>query len=539
MQNAKGTAAKTTAQDRTPLDPPEPPPRRERLLEQALVFTFVMHALAMLAMATLLLPTMPGGGVQDDALRIAAIAAHPWRFRLGWLPWQLTAVSDVLLGIGLLRARWVPRGPAVAAFVLTALAVLPDQAAQLVWITRGVDAAREAVLTGDPGEYLALERWMFAGTAAVGATFYTLGGIAWCVCFARAGTWSRLLTAVSVPLYAIFLGVSVGPLLPPGLRPPATLVAAGNAVGFVLLELWLALVAEQVLRRSRPPSRHGRDAPWRHPAAGPVGRILDILAESRFVRALCEWLPVPAFRSDIREVIYVNYLVPSSRLLPLVPEGLKLQRLGPRGEWALFTFLTYRHGHFGPRLLGPLRRLSPSPLQTNWRIHVEDPGTGHRGITFVTNAITATINALGARLMTEGMPMHVLQGGELRREPDGAIHLRLDPGQGSAPDAEAHLRVSAESALPAPWGECFSSFQEFLAYCVPQDRAMSTQPWWPRVTRQEIDLGIPLSVCERLEGEVISAAASARVGDARALCFRVPGVAFLFSGEEHDPLPLA
>jgi hypothetical protein len=245
---------------------------------------------------------------------------------------------------------------------------------------------------------------------------------------------------------------------------------------------------------------------------------------------------VVAFKSDIREVVYVNYLVPASRLEGLVPEGLELQRLGPDRDHALFTFLSYNHGHFGPRLLGPLRRLMPSPVQSNWRVHVVDPRTGRRGIYFVTNAITTALHALGARLMSEGMPMHVLEKAFVQRDPDGTVHLSIDPGSGSGPDGEATLRPSDKRELPAPWSECFEGFQDFLAYCVPQDRAMSTQPWWPRVTRQEIDLGIPLSVCERLEGEVTSRAAAAIVGDARPLCFRVPSVSFLFSGEEHDPM---
>jgi hypothetical protein len=510
-------------------------PRRERLLEGALLFTFVMHGLAMLGMAGLLLPMMPGGGTVSDVERIAAIAAHPWRFRLGWLPWQLTAVSDIVLGVALLRARWVPRGPAIVAFFFTIAAVLPDQAAQLAWITVGIDAAQEALRSGDPAPYLALERWMFLGTAAVAATLYTFGGIAWCWCFVRAGTWSKTLSRLSVALYGTFFFISIAPALPISIRPASAVVAVGNALGFVLLELWFALVAEAVLRRARPVSPHGRDAVWRHPWRGPVGRALDSLAGSRFLRALCELTPVVAFKSDIREVVYVNYLVPASRLVGLVPEGLELQRLGPDRDHALFTFLSYNHGHFGPRLLGPLRRLMPSPVQSNWRVHVVDPRTGRRGIYFVTNAITTALHALGARLMSEGMPMHVLEKAFVQRDPDGTVHLSIDPGAGSGPDAEATLRPASEGALPAPWSACFASFQDFLAYCVPQDRAMSTQPWWPRVTRQEIDLGIPLSACERLEGEVVSRAAAAIVGDARPLCFRVPSVSFLFSGEEHDP----
>ena len=67
----------------------------------------------------------------------------------------------------------------------------------------------------------------------------------------------------------------------------------------------------------------------------------------------------------------------------------------------MFTFLTYRHGDFGPAFFGPLRRLCGSPVQSNWRIYVRDDRTGKEGVYFVTSAVTTARHALGARLMAE------------------------------------------------------------------------------------------------------------------------------------------
>ncbi|MBI3856282.1 MAG: DUF2071 domain-containing protein [Planctomycetes bacterium] len=293
-------------------------------------------------------------------------------------------------------------------------------------------------------------------------------------------------------------------------------------------------MAERVLRRSRPDAPHGRLAPWRHPNRI-FGWIADPAANSRFLRAYAELAPPLAMVSDIRDVLYVNYLVEASRLQRLVPEGLELQKCGADGRWAVFTFLSFRHGHFGPRLLGPLRSLLPSPLHSNWRVHVRDPRSGKEGIYFVTNAISSTPHALGARLMSEGMPMHVLAGAELRSE-GGRFTLKLDPGTGSAPDAEAELRPLAAAPASGPWSAAFASWRDMLAYVVPQDRGFSTQPWLGRVTRQEIRLDIPLEACEPLEGRVASRAAAEIVGEAPPFCFRVASVRFRFDVEEHDPL---
>jgi len=308
------------------------------------------------------------------------------------------------------------------------------------------------------------------------------------------------------------------------------------AIGTAVLAACGMLQAEWAARVRRPWATHGRLARWKHPWGGPIGRLLDACANSRLVSALLEPLPVPAMLSDIRDVVYVSYLVRTDPLAALMPEGLELQRLGEGGRWALFTFLTYRHGHFGFELLGLLRRLVFSPIQSNWRVHVRDPRTRAEGIYFVTNAISATIPALCARLLSEAMPMHVFTRAELSRGEDGRVALRLDPGNGSAPDARALLAPCAAPVFEGAWRECFGTFEGFLAYSVPQDRAMSTQPWRRRVTRQEIHLGIPLEQCEPLAGDVTSRAAHAIVGDAVPVCFRVPGVRFRFAEEAYDPL---
>lgn len=139
--------------------------------------------------------------------------------------------------------------------------------------------------------------------------------------------------------------------------------------------------------------------------------------------------------------------------------------------------------------------------------------------------------------------MHVLKSASLTRDADGTMRLVLDPGRGSAPDVQATLRPAGEGATPyreshwdEPWRSCFADMRSFLEYCVPQDRAMDAQPWRRRVSRQEIHLGIPVESCVPLAGVVRSEAARAIVGDAKPVCFLVPGVAFRFKLEDYDPM---
>lgn len=314
------------------------------------------------------------------------------------------------------------------------------------------------------------------------------------------------------------------------------------AFGVTALVLFvLAFVGvEKRLREERPFESHGRSAKWVHPSRNPAARVLDAIANSRLVSAWVEPLPIAPMVSDVAEVIYVSYLVPAERLAPFVPFGLELERLGPGGKWALFSFLTYRHGSFGFRFLGPLRRLFPSPMQTNWRIHVRDPRTKTCGIYFVTNAICRTPPALAARLFTEGMPMHVFDRVSLDRdEGTGKIRFDFAPGSGSAPDARGELVPCEAPDFDAEWKECFGNFRGFLEYTVPQNRAMSGQPWHARVTRHEIVLPIDIDTCEPLSGSVTSEAARIWAGEAAPVCFRVAGLHFTFEAELHDPVPEA
>jgi len=435
------------------------------------------------------------------------------------------------------RARWLPRAPSLAVLVATVAAIAPDQGGQLLWITQGVQLAREAVAHGSDASYLAFEAPVFNAIAAWAALLYTVAAVAWSVAFSRAGAWSANLTRLSLAVWSVFALVSVAPLLPSPLRPPPSVLSAGNALAFVMMQVWFALLLERVMRRSRAMQTHGRTAPWRAPKALRFGAVYEAVAHSLLLRQFCRWLPFFEFRSDITNVLYANYLVPAAALEPCVPEGLTLQRLGADRSWAVFTFLSYRHGHFGPAIAGPFRRWFSSPVQTNWRIYVSDPHTQRDGIYFVTNAVTTRLHALGARLMAENMPMHLLADGQVERAATGTVHLRLEPGGGSAPDARATLEPTTEHALPADWAACFTDYDAMLAYLVPQDLSLATAPWLRETIAAEIELKIALDTCEPLTGQVGSRAAERIVGPKKALCFWIPRVTLRFHHEHREAWP--
>ena len=475
-------------------------------------------------MATLLLPGMPGGPHAAVADRAASVAGHPWRWRAGWGGWQVTAASDLLLAVALVTTPWVPRTPAILALLATVAALVPDQYGQAEWTWRGVALARRG-----PAVYAAFEPWVMRLVAGWGAVFYLSAALCWTGAFAAAGTWSRRLTWLSVATWSLFAATTVALFWPTQPRWLTAATSAGSAVAFVLLLAWLTSVTEQVLRRSRPTTPHGQWAAWRHPGAGWLARACDVIANSRLVRAVGGWVPFVALASDVTDAVYVNYLVAADRLAPLVPAGLTLRRVG--GDRAVFTILTYRHGHFGPRVLGRLRRwVCPSPVQSNWRVYVTHPAGGETGVLFVTTAIDATVGAVVARAVDDNVPMHVPAAAVVEPRAGGGVGVWLDPGPGSAPDLSADLSPVTTDPLPAAWLGAFGDWAGLVAAVVPQDRAFAPRPWDGLVVRQDIALSVPVDSCRRLAGPVVSAAAASVVGDAVPVCIGVDRVGFAYRG---------
>jgi len=217
-----------------------------KLFRQALVFTFLAHGAAMLGMALFLLPLVPGGGGHgDDVERMIRVADSPIAYRLGWLGWQITAVSDIVFAIALLRITkpgTLPRTFAVLTAVFVGLAVIPDQAAQFLLVTRGFELAREGAKVRDATDFISFENVMFPLTSGWAAVLYTLAAIFWTMTLRARGTWSTLLGRLSAPMLLLFCAISVAPILPRGVRPSPEVIGGGNAIAFTILEAWLLAV---------------------------------------------------------------------------------------------------------------------------------------------------------------------------------------------------------------------------------------------------------------------------------------------------------
>jgi hypothetical protein len=187
------------------------------------------------------------------------------------------------------------------------------------------------------------------------------------------------------------------------------------------------------------------------------------------------------------------------------------------------TVLTYRHGHFGPALVGPLRRLFPSPLQSNWRLYLDGPP---HSVWFLENMMDSGAYVAATRLFSDIMrthrPAHFTHG----RVGDG-FATRIEPGAGSAPALACTVAPAAQPVLP-PGFAAFPSWDDAVAMLACQDAALGWSARLGKLVLSHIDLPIPLDAVRPLApaGPVACSLLDALPAAGEPLCFLVPRVRF-------------
>lgn len=454
-------------------------------------------------------------GQGDPTHRHAYAIRHAWLMRASWAAWIVADATNLTFVLAVAAALRRPLAWVAAAAL--AAAVVHNAAYEAEYLA--------AIPGATPAALAASEARMAVATAGSGHILYAFGFGALWLALRRDGWCARRHAAVGAAVLVPF--VLLGGIVL--LRHSVAQAELWSALLLFAFTGALWYTGESLLAVRWPTTAWGPGRAWRAAARGPYHRVLAWIARSRVVKAAGRLPPLPGLRSDITDVVYVSYVVPVARVAHLVPAGLELQRVGPRADRTVVTFLTFRHHHFGPAFLGPLRRAMPSPAQSNWRLHVRNPSTGNAGVYFLATAMTNPAVGAAARILGAGLPMHPLaRGSGITWTGPGQLRLLVDPGHGSGPDAQATLHVTTTPG-DGPWAEAFPSWQAALAHIVPQDRAFVVAP--ERLVRQEIDLGIPLDACIPLQGDVRSDTARGLVGEAQPFCFLVPNVPFRFTGE--------
>lgn len=267
------------------------------------------------------------------------------------------------------------------------------------------------------------------------------------------------------------------------------------------------------------------DGVYRHPRPGPAGRwlarLLNARGPARLRHAVLSRLPFPVLRSSVRDVVYVTWMVDAAAARALLPPGLALWEHGGKTP---FTVLTYRHGHFGPAWAGPLRRLFPSPLQSNWRLYLAAPAGA---VYFVGNLMDSAVYVAGTRLFSDIMQTHLPARFEHGRAGE-AVVTRIEPGQGSAPALAHEVEPAARRTLPPAFAEAFGTWEGAVAMLACQDLALGWSDRLGRLVEARIALPIPLDEVQAMApmGEVACSLLARLPAEGEPLCFLVPRVEF-------------
>ena len=216
----------------------------------SLTFFLLTHALGMLSMAALLrggMDSMSFGTVE----RMHYVAQHSLEWRIGWLPWQLAALSNLAVCASLLawlRGRG-PRGLAFLAAALFVVAAVPEQYTEYQMVTSLVDAAQ----AHEPMDFGLGWGIGVVVTAVWAALFYTAMTAAWMFSLRRAGHPVWPLPAELGLLGVFVVGAVVSYPVASLEGAPWDLIAAiTNGPAFLALTVWSASAIRVLLREPRP-----------------------------------------------------------------------------------------------------------------------------------------------------------------------------------------------------------------------------------------------------------------------------------------------
>ncbi|MBQ0752980.1 MAG: DUF2071 domain-containing protein [Gammaproteobacteria bacterium] len=240
--------------------------------------------------------------------------------------------------------------------------------------------------------------------------------------------------------------------------------------------------------------------------------MLNLIANSELLaairRAILSRLPFMQMESDVSNIIYLNWVIESRVSVEQIPQGVSL--IEKDGK-TILTALTYNHGHFGPSFLGRIRKLLPSPIQSNWRFYVSgfpNDNGATKVVFFIKNTFSSVIYSVITRVFSDALPSHVAKLLQHTKQ-GGAYTTRIESGKGSAPELFSVVKETDRKVLPPDLERFFSSWGEAVSVLSLQDSAICPVEGLSVVAHAGISLPIetsnivPLEVMEYVPGEYL------------------------------------
>jgi hypothetical protein len=220
-------------------------------MRASLWFFASIHALALVTMLVLLRPGMDVAAFSVSE-RAQYVADHARAWRLGWLPWQLSALSDLWVSfafwrLAVRRRAAEARRVAAWALVLFAASAAPEQWAEAHLVTSFVAEARR-----NPSDWQ--QSWtLYAALTGVWANLgYTVMTYCWMKCASLLLGRSVLLPRLELGLLGAFVVSGLLTGMATMLASDATVGAwftaasAVNGIAFPALIVWSLLLVRRL-----------------------------------------------------------------------------------------------------------------------------------------------------------------------------------------------------------------------------------------------------------------------------------------------------
>ena len=231
---------------------------------------------------------------------------------------------------------------------------------------------------------------------------------------------------------------------------------------------------------------------FRYPKLSLGGKILNFLLNNKLFTKLKRILFFPflwvKLKSDITDVVYLNWMVPADKIQHLIPNRIKFTSYD---DHVLFTILTYRHGNLRPAAANKIKTIFGSPNQSNWRFYLsnsDDFGLEKPTILFVKNMMDNLLYTLGSRTVSNILLTHLPAKFIHKTSTLGQITTKIKPGQSNAPDLTVIATPVQDWQLPPAFKSAFDDVETALKIICNQDFAIAEQPDNNRFAISQINL---------------------------------------------------
>ena len=211
------------------------------------------------------------------------------------------------------------------------------------------------------------------------------------------------------------------------------------------------------------------------PKQTPFTSILNFLLNNVYFIQIKEFLNSPfskvKLKSDIKDVVYFNWMIPINKVEHLVPKGMVLEKYG---NLVLLTILNYNHGNFRPNIFNSIKSFFGSPNQSNWRLYLNSNSLDHKQPTvlFIVNIMDNLLYTIGSRIFSNILQTHYpLLFRHFKRGKE--YHTKIETGISNSPSLDFKSIINDKWIIPNEFNKISKNRKELLRKICIQDFAIS------------------------------------------------------------------